>query len=70
MAFLQKAQVAGYTPKDAYTLDPTKSEWADYEAVQAECGKLSGNELIRNSSGNTRPQSTHLAEALCGLILA
>ena len=23
------------TPKDAYTLDPTKSEWADYAAVQA-----------------------------------
>ena len=23
------------TPKHAYTLDPTKSEWADYAAVQA-----------------------------------
>ena len=23
------------TPKPAYTLDPTKSEWADYAAVQA-----------------------------------
>ena len=23
------------TPKQAYTLDPTKSEWADYAAVQA-----------------------------------
>ena len=24
-----------FTPKHAYTLDPTKSEWADYAAVQA-----------------------------------
>ena len=29
------------TPKHAYTLDPTKSEWADYAAVQAQCGNLS-----------------------------
>ena len=52
------------TPKHAHTLVPTKSEWADYAAVQASCGNLSGNELTRNSSGNTRPQSTHLAEPL------
>ena len=51
-------------PKHAYTLDPTKSEWADYAAVQAECGNLSENELTRNSSGNTRSQSSQLAEPL------
>ena len=32
---LPKVQVAGYTYKHAYNLDPTKSEWADYVAVQA-----------------------------------
>ena len=52
------------TPKHEYTLDPTKSEWADYAAVQAECGNLSGNKPTRNSSGNTRLQSSHLAEPL------
>ena len=52
------------TPKHAYNLDPTKSEWADYSAVQAQCGDLSGNELTRNFSGNIRPQSFQLAEAL------
>ena len=31
---LPEMQVAG-TPKYAYNLDPTKSEWADYDAVQA-----------------------------------
>ena len=38
------------TPKPAYTFDPTKSKWADYAAVQAECGNLSGIELTRKSS--------------------
>ena len=52
------------TPKHAYTLDPSKSEWDDYAAVQAECGDLSGNELTRNSSGNTQLQSSQLAEPL------
>ena len=52
------------TLKHAYTLDPSKSECADYAAVQAECGNLSGNELTRNSSGNTRSQSSQLAEPL------
>ena len=28
------------TPKDTYTHDPLKSEWANYAAVQAECGNL------------------------------
>ena len=52
------------TPKHAYTVDPSKSEWADYAAVQAECGNLSGNELTRNSSGSTRPQSSQPAEPM------
>ena len=52
------------TPKHAYTIDPTKSEWADYAAVQALSGDLSGNELTRYSSGNTRSRSSQLAEPL------
>ena len=52
------------TPNYAYTLDPSTSEWADYAADQAECGNLSGNELTRNLSGNTRLQSSQLAEPL------
>ena len=50
------------TPKYAYSFDPTKSEWADYAAVQASCGNLSGNGLTPNMSGNTRSQSFQLAE--------
>ena len=42
----------------------TKSEWADYAAVQAECGNLTGNELTRSLSGNTRSQSSQLDEPL------
>ena len=41
-------------PKHTYTLDPMKSEWAEYAAVQAECGSLSGNERTHNLSGNTQ----------------
>ena len=52
------------TPKHAYTLYPTKSEWADFAAVQAKCGNLSGKEVTCNLSGNTRPQSSQLAEPL------
>ena len=52
------------TPKYAYTLDPSKSEWAEYAAVQAECGNLSGNELIRGTSGHTRSQWSQSAEPL------
>ena len=48
-SFCKKVQVAGY----AYTLDATKSEWADY-----------GNKLTRNSFGSTRPQSSQLVELL------
>ena len=52
------------TPKQAYTLGRMKSEWADYAPVQAQCGKISGNELIRNLSVNTRPRSSQFAEPL------
>ena len=52
------------TPKHAYTFDPTKSDRAEYAAVQALCGNLSGNELTRNSSGNNRSQSSQLAQPL------
>ena len=52
------------TPKYTYTLDPMQPEWADYAAVQALPGNLSGNELTRNSSGNTRLQPSQLAEPL------
>ena len=41
-----------------------KSEWADYAAVQALFGNLSGNKLTGNSSGNTQSQSSQLAEPL------
>ena len=47
-----------------YTLDPSKSEWADYVGVQAQCGNLAGNKLTRNSSANTQLQSSQLAEPL------
>ena len=52
------------TPKHACTLDPVTSEWADYAAVQAWCGNLSGNELTHNLSRNIRPESSQLAEPL------
>ena len=44
----------------------TQRSWsgADYATVQAKCGNLSENELTRNSSGNTWPQSSQLAEPL------
>ena len=58
---VKKKKSAGpVTPKHAYVLDPAKSEWADYASVQA----YSGKELTRNSAGNTRPQSSQLAEPL------
>ena len=52
------------TPTHTHTLDPTKSEWVDYVAVQAWCGNLSENELTCNLSGNIRSQSSQLAEPL------
>ena len=33
--FLLQSQPCVLTPKHVYTFDPTKSEWADYDAVQA-----------------------------------
>ena len=45
------------TPKHACTLNPTKSEWANNAAVQA-------NELTDNLLGNIRPQSSQLTEPL------
>ena len=36
-----------------HTLLTQRTEWADYAAVQALCGNLSGNKLTHNSSGNT-----------------
>ena len=52
------------TPKHAYTLDPAKSEWADYAAVQAEYGNPSGNELTRNLSESIQLPLSQLAEPL------
>ena len=56
-------QVAGYTHTHT-PLTQTKSEWADYTAVQAYCGNLSGNDPTRNLLGNSQPQSSQLAEPL------
>ena len=52
------------TPKNAYNLDPTESEWAEYAAIHALSGDLFENELTRNLSGNARPKSPQLAEPL------
>ena len=46
---------------NVYTLDPMKSEWADYAAVRALCGNLSGNELTRSSSTVTHSVTVILA---------
>ena len=51
-------------PEHTYTLDQTKSEWADYAADHTWCGNLSGNELTCNLSGNIQPQSFQPAEPL------
>ena len=49
------------TPKHAYTLNPLKSEWADYAAV----GRAwESKELTHNLSGTTQSQSSQLAEPL------
>ena len=58
------------TAKYAYTFDPTKSEWTDYATIQAECGNLPGSELTHNSSGNTRSQSSKLAEPMWTVVFA
>ena len=62
-SFCQKC-TSQVTPKYAHTFAPKKSEWADYAAVQALYGNLSGNELTRDLSGNTWSQSSQLAEPL------
>ena len=62
-SFLQKCRWQ-VTPKHEYILDSTKSEWADYATVQAQCGNLSGNKLARNSSENTWSQWSQLTEPL------
>ena len=51
-SFFQKCRWQ-VTPKHAYTHDPSKSEWADYTDVQAECGNLPGNELTRSQSSQS-----------------
>ena len=58
------AKSAGQVTPKHTSLDPSKSEWADYAADQAECGNPSGNELTRNSSRNTQSQSPQLAKPL------
>ena len=59
------------TPKHAYTLDPAKSEWADYAAVQAECGYPSENELTAHATRQGTLGHSRLSSlSHCGLILA
>ena len=45
-------------------MQSSKSEWADYAAVEAECGNLLEDELTHNSSGITGLQSSQFAEPL------
>ena len=52
-----------YQPAAPATLDPQKSEWADYAAVQGEW-ELSRNELTHTLSEYIRPQSSQLAKLL------
>ena len=47
-----------------------KLEWADYVAVQAECGNLSGNELTRQTRQGTLDYSRLSSLSHNGLILA
>ena len=53
-----------YSKKLQTPLASCKSERADYAGVRAKRWSLSGNELTRNSSGNTQPRSSQLAEPL------
>ena len=57
------------TSKHAYTLDPMKSEWANYAAVQAECGNLSGTSSQATCQG-TLSHSYLSSLSHCRLILA
>ena len=62
----------GYSAKSAggrlhLTTQPWPNEvsvWADYAAVQAQCGYLSRNELTCDLSGNTQSQSSQLNKPL------
>ena len=56
--------LADCRPWQPATAAAKSSEWADYAAVQAECGNRSGNELTGNSSRNSRLQSSQLAKQL------
>ena len=59
------------TSKHVYTLDPLKSEWADYAAVQTECGYPSENELTAHATRQGTLGHSHLSSlSYCGLILA
>ena len=62
---LPKVQVAGYIPKCAHTSFTHQRQNRLTMPLSRHCvGKCQDNELTRNSSGNTRPQSSHLAEPL------
>ena len=50
-------------PKHADIHDPMKSKWADYVAVQAQCGNLSAH-TVNSQSGNSQPQLSQLTEPL------
>ena len=53
------------TPRHSYTLDPMKSEWADYSCPGiASVGTSQGIELTRSSTETARLQSSQLAEPL------
>ena len=54
----------GRLHQNTHTLDQIKSAWADYAAVQVQCGNLSGNKLTRNLTGSIQPQLSQLAEPL------
>ena len=55
--------------KHAYTLDPTKSKWADY-AVQAQCGNLSQKTSSHATHHKTLGHSHLSSPSHCWLILA
>ena len=60
------------THEHAYTLDPWKSEWADYAAVQAKCENLSLYQEMRShvTCLGTLGHSHLSSLSHCGLILA
>ena len=62
-SFCQKCR-SQVTSKHAFTPNPTKSEWADYAAVQTECGNPIRKRAHTQLAGNTRSPSSQLAEPL------